>query len=216
MNHKGTSNEILIVILASIVLALTYAFKETLTYALQDNQLLWKAALSFFVILSINVLVKKAVGYHYETNVRTKFWTLQQFGFRKDHKFKKPIPMLWLPLIIALFSKGFLLWFGILEFDVEAKAERVSKRHGLYRFTEVTEWHMAIIAIFALAANLIVAIIAYVAGLELLAKLSIYFIAWSVIPIGRLDGAKIFFGNKGLWIATFAAAMIMLIWGLVI
>ena len=208
MNQKGTSNEILIVVLASIVLALTYAFK--------DNQLLWKAALSFFVILSINVLVKKAVGYKYETNVRTKFWTLQQFGLRKDFKFKKPIPMLWLPLIIALFSKGYLLWFGILEFDVEAKAERVSKRHGLYRFTEVTEWHMALIATFALVANLVVAIIAYIAGLELLAKLSIYFIAWSVIPIGRLDGAKIFNGSRGLWITTFATAMVMLIWGIVI
>jgi len=208
MNPKGTSREILIVILASIVLALAYAFKDT--------QILWKAALSFFIILSINILVKKAIGYHYETNVRTKFWTWQQFGFRKDFKFKKPIPMLWLPLIITLFTKGYFLWLGILEFDFEAKTERVSKRHGLYRFTQVTEWHMAVIAVFALMANLIVAIISYIAGFELISKLSIYFIAWSVIPIGRLDGARIFYGSRGLWIISFITAMIMLIWGFII
>jgi len=170
MASKGSSKEMLIAILASIVLALTYAFKDALIGGIKNGTLLWQAALSFFIIISINILVKKIVGYKYETNVRTKFWTLQQFGLRKDFKLKKPIPMLWLPLILALFSKGYLLWLGILEFDVEAKAERVSKRHGLYRFTEVTEWHMALIAVFALAANLIVAIIAYVAGFELLAR----------------------------------------------
>ncbi|MFH0711622.1 MAG: hypothetical protein V1889_00685 [archaeon] len=208
MDTKENIKEILIIILASIVLALTVAFKNT--------NIFYAAAISFLIILTINVLVKKSVGYYLETKVRTKFWSLYQFGFRKDTHFKKPLPMLWLPLILTLFTKGFFFWLGVLEFDVEAKTERVSRRHGLYRFTEVTEWHMAWIALWALIANLAVAVAAYIAGFELFTRLSIYFIVWSTIPLSNLDGSKIFFSSRTLWAVTFAAAILTFFWALTI
>ena len=130
--------------------------------------------------------------------------------------FLKPIPMLWLPLLLALFSKGLIFWLGILEFDVKAKPERASRRHGLYRFTEVTEWHMAWIAAWGIIANLVFAIAAYIIGFELFAKLSIYYIAWSIIPLGKLDGSKIFFASRALWITIFTITAIILGWGLII
>jgi hypothetical protein len=204
MNTKENTKEVITIILASLVLALTVAFKNT--------EILYAAALSFLIIITINVLVKKLIGYNFEINTKTKFWTWKQFGFRKDMHFNKPLPMIWLPLLLTLFTKGFFLWLGILEFDVEAKTERVSKRHGLYRFTEVTEWHMAWIATWALATNLILAILGYIVGFELFAKLSIYFIAWSVIPLGKLDGSKILFGSRALWmIVTTVAALFLLL-----
>jgi len=208
MDTKENAKELLIIILAAVILALTVAFK--------DRALFYAAATSFLVILIINVLIKKSVGYYLETKVKTKFWSIYQFWFRKDMHFKKPLPMLWLPLLLTLFTKGFFLWLGILEFDVEAKTERVSKRHGLYRFTQVTEWHMAWIAIWALIINLIAAIIGYVAGFELFTKLSIYFIAWSTIPIPGLDGSKIFFSSRTLWAIAFTIAIITLAWALTI
>ncbi len=208
MNAKKNAKGILIIILASLILALTVAFR--------DRALFYTAAISFLIILTINILTKKSVGYYLETNVKTKFWSIYHFWFRKDTHFKKPLPMLWLPLIITLFTKGFFLWLGVLEFDVEAKTERVSRRHGLYRFTEVTEWHMAWITIWALIANLTIAIIGYIAGFELFAKLSIFFIAWSVIPIGNLDGSKIFFSSRALWAVVFTIAIIILAWALII
>ena len=208
MNTKEIAKELLIIILASIILALTVAFKNrTLFYA---------ATISFLIILIANILTKKSVGYYLETKVKTKFWSIYQYWFRKDMHFKKPFPMLWLPLILTLFTKGFFLWLGILEFDVEAKTERVSRRHGLYRFTQVTEWHMAWIAVWALIANFLIAIIAYIVGFELFTKLSIYFIAWSTIPIPGLDGSKIFFSSRILWAITFTIAMITLLWALII
>ena len=208
MDTKEFSKEILIIILAAVVLALTFAFK--------NQSLFYAAALSFLIIITINVLIKKAIGYYLEIKVRTKFWSVYQFGFRKDMHFKKPLPMLWLPLILTLFTKGFFLWLGILEFDVEAKTERVSRRHGLYRFTEVTEWHMAWIVVWALIANLVAAVVGYVAGFELFTKLSIYFITWSTIPISNLDGSKIFFSSRTLWAITFTVAIITLIWAIII
>lgn len=202
MNIKENGNEIFIIVLASIVLAITASFKNT--------GIFYTALVSFLIIIGINVLVKKIIGYNFETAIKTKFWSWYQYGLRTDMHFKKAVPMLWLPLVLVLFTKGFFLWLGILEFDVAAKTERVSRRHGLYRFTEVTEWHMALIATWALAANLILAIAGYIMGFELFAKLSIYFISWSIIPIAGLDGSKIFYGSKILWTIVFTIAMLFL------
>ena len=193
--------EITTIILATVILALTVSFKKT--------EIFYPALLSFLIIISANILKKKIIGFHFETDVETKFWTWYQFGFRKDMHFKAPIPMAWLPLLLVLLSKGHLLWLGILEFDIKAKAERVAKRHGLYRFTEVTEWHITWIATWGLIINLILAIAGYIAGYELFAKLSIYFIMWSIIPIGRLDGAKIFYGSRALWTIVFTIATLL-------
>ena len=200
--------ELTTIILAAIILALTVSFKKT--------DIFYSALLSFLIIIPINILAKKIIGFHFETDVKTKFWTWYQFGIRKDMHFKSPIPMAWLPLILTLFTKGNLLWLGILEFDIKAKTERVAKRHGLYRFTQVTEWHMAWIAIWGLIANLIFAIGGYIIGYELFAKLSIYFIAWNIIPLSRLDGSKIFYASRALWIAIFTITAITLGWGLII
>lgn len=200
--------EIATIILAAVILALTVSFKKT--------EIFYPALLSFLIIISANILTKKIIGFHFETDVKTKFWTWYQFGLRKDMHFKNPIPMAWLPLLLILFTKGHLLWLGILEFDIKAKTERVAKRHGLYRFTEVTEWHMAWIVIWGLIANLILATIGYIAGYELFTKLSIYFIAWNIIPLNRLDGSKILYASRALWITIFIITAIVLGWGLII
>jgi hypothetical protein len=75
---------------------------------------------------------------------------------------------------------------------------------------------MAKIAIWALVANLILAIIAYIADFELFTRLSIYFIAWQVIPISNFDGAKILYASKARWIIAFTIAMIILGWSLIV
>ena len=208
MGTKELEKEIFIIILAAVILALTVSFKQTHIFI--------ASIISFLIIITANVLVKKLVGYHFETKVRTKFWTWYQFGFRKDAHFKKPVPMAWLPLLLTLFTKGIFWWLAILEFDVEAKTERVSRRHGLYRYTQVTEWHMAWIAVWGIIVNILLAIVGYGAGFELFAKLNIYFAVWSIIPLGRLDGAKIFFSSRGLWATIATVVGIMLIWGLTV
>jgi hypothetical protein len=204
MNKKET----FIIILAALILALATAFKNT--------KIFYAAFLSFLLILTINILTKKIIGYQFETSVKTKFWTLYQYGFRKDMHFKAPVPMAWLPLLLALFSQGFILWLAILEFDIKAKPERVAKRHGIYRFTQITEWHIAWITTWGIIANLILAIIGYILGFELFAKLSIYFIAWNIIPLNKLDGSKIFYASRALWIIIFTITLIILSWGLII
>ncbi len=208
MDLREIRKESLIVLISSLVLALTISFK--------DNSILNYTFISFFIILSINILAKKIAGNFLETNVKTKFWRIYQWGFRKDAHFKTKLPMIWLPLILTLITKGIFWWLAILQFDVEAKTERVSRKHGLYRFTQVTEWHIAWIAIWGIIANLILAIIGYLAGFELFAKLNIYFAMWSIIPLSNLDGSKIFFSSRGLWITIFTILLVFFGWSFII
>lgn len=208
MDLGETKKEAIAIFIASLVLALTIS--------LRNNSILNYAFISFLIILSMNVFTKKIVGYFLETNVKTKFWSVYQWGFRKSSHFKINLPMVWLPLILTLFTKGIFWWLAILQFDVEAKTERVSRKHGLYRFTQVTEWHIAWIAIWGIIANLALAIIGYISGFELFAKLNIYFAMGSIIPLSNLDGSKIFFSSRGLWITLFTILSIFFGWSFLI
>ena len=208
MKIKESLTEFLIILLATIILAITVSAKT--------RDLIFYASVSFLIIILANIFVKKIVGYFLEIKVKTKFWSWYQFGFRKTSHFKSAIPMAWLPLLLSLLTRGIFWWLAILEFDVEAKTERVSKRHGLYRFTEVTEWHIAWIAAWGIIINLVLAVIAYFAGFELFSKLSVFYAVWSVVPLSSLDGSKIFFASRALWITITTIVAIFFIWGLAI
>ena len=211
MNLKEFSQEISIIILAAVILGLSVSFL--------NSEILLPATISFLVIISLNILAKKLLAYYLEADIKPKFWCMYQYWFTKRSHFKKPIPMLWLPLVLSLIFRGALGlfgWFGILEFDVKPKIERVSRRHGLYRFSQMTDWHISLIAAFGIIVNLIAAIIGYILGFETFTTLSIYFAVWSILPIASLDGSKILFGSKVLWLTLFIIISIFLGYSLVV
>ena len=86
-----------------------------------------------------------------------------------------------------------------MEFEIHPSTARASKRHGIYRFTEMTDWHMGLIAAAGLVANLFAAMIGYIIGAPEFTKLSIYYACFCLIPFGNLDGTKIFFGSIIIW-----------------
>ncbi len=188
--------ELPIIFIASIILGLTVSYPFS---SLKEIPAIVTAIIFFLIILSLNITTKKVVAYYLEADIKTKFWSWYQFWYTKRGHFKNPLPMLWLPPLLSLVSKGYVLWLGILEFDIKAKTERVSKRHGLYRFSDVTEWHISSIAALGIITNLVLAVIGYFIGLEFFAKLNIWFAFWSIIPISGLDGSKILAGSKILW-----------------
>jgi hypothetical protein len=208
MEIKTTIREGVIVLLSAFILAMTVSFR--------NNDFLLYATISFLVIIGANLIIKKIVGYYLEIKIIPKFWSVYNYGFRKDSHFKVPVPMFWLPLIGTLITGGYFWWLAILEFDVMPRVERVSKRHGLYRYTEVTEYHIGSIAIWGIAANIALAIIAYFANFEEFSKLSIYFIAWSIIPLSSLDGSKILFMGRKIWAIMAILIAMLTLWALLI
>lgn len=191
MNWKKFSTQALIIIISTIVLAITVT--------MGNLSLSTAAGISFLIIILSNFIIKYIVAYILESKISINFWNWYQWGFRKDSHFKKPVPMIWLPIVLAFITRGMFWWLGVLSFDVEPRTERVAKRHGLYRFTQMTEWHIAWIAAFGIIINLTLAIVGYILGFEFFAKLNIYFAVWSLIPLSDLDGNKILMASRIMW-----------------
>ena len=196
--------EILILIISALVLtlAINYGRPESSFYT---------GITTFLIIFFINYGIKKLVANYFEISISIKPWEIKYFGFKEKNQFKKPISMIWWPLFISLITLGKFWWFPILEFDVKGKQERAARRHGLYRFTEVTENHIAYIVFWSIIATLISGLIGYFIGFESFFKISVFYALWSLVPLSRLDGSKLFFGEKWLWFFTTIITLIFFV-----
>ena len=162
----------------------------------------------------VNVIAKKIVSYYYESEVKMRIWEIRRWGVATHRYMKKPFPAgAFLPIIVTAFTVGYLTWMASLVFDVKPKAYRAAKRFGLYSFSEMTEWHIALIAASGIFANLVLAVLGYLIDFPEFAKLSIYYAAFNMIPFSDLDGCKTFFGSPVLW--TFLAAIVLIALGYV-
>ena len=195
--------EIFSILLVTIILAFAFSIKKFTT------EILLYTLLSVFLIIIINIAAKKITSHYFESEIEIKLWEIKRYGlmgismggFRHpDKKFKHPFPAgIFFPMITAALSLGNFIWMSSFIFNVKAKIHRAAKRHGLYSFSEMTEFHIALIATAGIVANLILAIAGYLAGFETFAKLNIYYAFFNILPISDLDGNKIFFGSKILW-----------------
>ena len=197
------TNELIHIIFAIIVITFAVSLSKIINGAINlETSAIYLLFISLIVL--VNILAKKLSSEYYEAVLETKILSFERFGFRREQYFKKPFPIgIVLPFLFAVLSYGKFLWFAVLESDIEGTSARAAKRHGIYRFTEMTDNDRAIIISSGIVANLVLAIVAYLIGTTELAKWSIYYAAFSLIPgpFGGLDGLKIFFGNKVLWFA---------------
>jgi hypothetical protein len=193
--------ELLYIVLSAVTLALIISMLESVNIFLY-------ALLAIFVVIVINVLAKKITAYYLDSDVEVKLWEVQRYGYKSHQQFQNPIQAgLFVPIILGILSFGYLQWLASLTFEVQPKVYRAAKRHGLYTFSEMTEYHLGIIAAAGVLANLLFAIIFYLVGLEGFARLNIYFAFFSMIPLSNLDGNKIYFGNVVIW--SFLAALVL-------
>ncbi len=167
----------------------------------------WKifgiTCLTILAVIAINTFSKKIAGHILDTDVEIKMWEWRRFGYKPHQKFTGMIPFgIIIPLIIKFISIGLVNWMGCLTFEVEGKSYKSAKRYGLYSFSEVTEKEMGWIATAGIWANLLFALVAYLLGMPLFAKLNVFSAFFNIIPISNLDGAKIFFGNIPNWAFT--------------
>lgn len=197
--------ELAIIIVSSIIIGFMIS-------SFQTSDVLGYSILSILLIVSINTIVKKIAGSFFESEVKINLWEIQRFGWKPESKFKNPMPAgIIFPIIFKLISLGKINWLAFLTFDVEAKVSRAAKRHDIYTFSELSEYHLGVIAAWGIAANLFFAAIWGLIGgpSEMnFIHLSIYYALFNMIPISDLDGNKIFFGSIVLW--SFLAAIILL------
>ena len=195
-------NEIFSILLITLILAFTISIlkiSETFLFVL----------ISVFIIIIANVFAKKIASYYLDSEIEIKLWEVKRYGFKPTKYFKKQFPAgAFFPILITAFSFGYLKWMACLVFDIKPKIYRAAKRYGLYNFSEMTEYHIGLIAGSGIIINLFLAIIGYLIGFDEFSKLNLYYAFFNILPISDLDGNKIFFGSLILW--SFLASIILI------
>lgn len=193
---------IIIIIALSLNLSLSI-FEEWKTFLY--------ALLAVAIVILANVFIKKLIAYRLDSEIEMRVWEIGKYGFTKDKHSKKPFPLgAFLPIIskIILFPLKNFVWMACLVFDVKPRIYRGAKRFGLYTFSEVTEYHLGLIAASGIGINLILSIIGYFLGFPLFARLNIYYAFFNMLPLSEFDGNKIFFGNLIMW--AFLASLVLI------
>ncbi len=194
--------EIPIILVIMVILTLTISLIKSIEFFLYT-------LLAVFLVVIINLVAKKIICYYVDSEIEIKLWEIKRYGFKPKSYLKKPLPIGGiLPFLITALTLGFTTWMACLVFEVTPKVYRAAKRHGLYRFSAMTESHIGLIAAAGIIANLVFAVIGYLLGFPEFAKISIFYAFFNMIPISNLDGNKIFFGSLVFW--SFLAAIVLI------
>ena len=207
------SSELTDIISAIIILAIVSSF----SFAIKQKWIEIPLILIFSVIIiSLSILAKKFTAYSLDADVEHEIWQMHHFPnlLPPYRKLKNPFKAgAIIPVLLSIVSLGLVKFMSILTYETKALKYRASKRHGFYSFTEMTDSHNALIGASGIFVILLLAIISYFfQPISYLSKIAIYYAFWNLLPISKLDGAQIFFGNRILWtvLATITGLFVVL------
>jgi hypothetical protein len=180
-----------------------------------------KTFLIVFSVIIANIAAKKIAAHYFGADIKIKLWSFRRFmyvdkkriyGYKPHQKLKSELPAgFFFPLIIKFLTVGLVNWMGCLSFEAKGTIYRTARKWQLFQFLDVTEKEMAWISFTGIIINVIIAIATNLIGLPLLSKISLQYAFFNSLPIGTLDGMKMFFGNKTLWITSILLTSIGLI-----
>lgn len=191
---------------------LVFAFAISFT---QGAEAFLLALFPSFLIIIINAEAKKLAAYYFETDIKIRTWHFQRYWVFPSSYFTTPIPIgIILPVLLSIVSLGYAKWMAFLQFDSRPLKHKAAKKHYGDRFSELVEKHIAFIAASGILANVILAFILALFNLGDLARLSIYYGFFNMLPVSQLDGSKIFFWSWRLWL--FMLALLVVSWLLLV
>ena len=165
----------------------------------------------FAVIFFVSILSKKLTALYLQTEEESKIWGIQRYWFDKHHYFSREVPLgIILPILMLIISMGTLPWYASLQSEVKPLKHKAVRRSGLLSFTEISENDIALISVAGIASVLVLSLFAYLVNLPLLSRIAIHFAFFNMLPISSLDGARLFFGNKPLWIIMAVITLVAL------
>jgi hypothetical protein len=158
-------------------------------------------------MIAIQIAAQNLMAYRFGAKLEYNLWDIRRYWFYEKAYFKKPFPA-WLviPILLIVITFGFVKWLAVLTFEAFPTTKRVKER-----WYELTEWEYALIAVSGIFANLILAIISEIAGWHEFAVLNLLFAFFNVLPFSELNGTKILFGSRMLWIFSIILIVTMLI-----
>ncbi|NCN86580.1 hypothetical protein GW932_02005 [archaeon] len=183
---------------------------------------------TILLVILINVIAKKIMAFFFDAEIEIKTWEFQRLitinpfskrisGLKDSQKMKSKFPAgFFIPLIVKFISVGLVNWMACLTFEIKGTVYRTARRWQMYQYSEVTEDEMGWIAFIGIIANLLFAVLGYLINMPLFSKLNLVYAFFQVIPLGDLDGTKMFFGRQSLWWAAAIIASIGLVMSMVI
>ncbi|MBT3394880.1 hypothetical protein HOA59_01635 [archaeon] len=162
------------------------------------------AALALIIGESIRKIIAKRKGCETEYQL----WQIKKYGITKSAKFpikifNKRIKSLYIGIVLPLIT--IFLSIGHIKFMIigtsQAK-EIILKRVGK-KYAKITEFETAIIALAGPLTYILLALVfkaLSLPGFEQFIEMTYLLALYSMIPLSKLDGAKIFFGSLPLYI----------------
>ncbi|MEK6910881.1 MAG: hypothetical protein AABW82_03840 [Nanoarchaeota archaeon] len=210
MNKREISHILAAIIILAVISSFGPIFKTG--YSEFPKILLFSA-----IIIGVSIAGKKIVAFLLDSDVEHEIWQFQRFGWKPHYYLPNKLPFgIIIPLFFTIFSLGFLKVCTILTYEARALKYRASRRFGFYSFTELTDWHNAIIGAAGIISVLIIAAVGYLPGIEYLSKMSAFYALTNLIPYSKLDGTQIFFGSRVLYTALLVISLIFFVFALII
>ncbi|MBU0957331.1 MAG: hypothetical protein KKF56_00825 [Nanoarchaeota archaeon] len=213
------TKEIISLIIALIIIAFVALMNQA--YLSESKEILlidFLFALLFFaIILIVNVVAKKISAHIHNVDIEHKIWHFQRWGYYERSHFKKPIPVgIILPFILSILTFGAVPWYAVTQFDAKPQKHRAVRKHDVYSFAELTDRDLGLIAATGIWPMLLIVAVAYIINLPALGSLALFFAAFNLIPLGQLDGTKIFFGSHIRWIIYSAIVLALIAYSIIL
>jgi Zn-dependent protease len=159
----------------------------------------------FALIVLASVFAKKLAGYFVEVDVRTEVWDFRRYGLKESQKFKNPLPIgMILPIILLMFSYGTLKWPAITQTEFKAKITKQIKKRKPWSHVDVRELDIALICFAGIFSSIFIALVSFAFSKEL-ALISLLYAFFNILPLGKLDGIKLFFSSKNIYFIAILA-----------
>jgi len=171
------------------------------------------------LIIFTSIFAKKLMAYLLDSDVEHEIWRFSRWGIKPHQEFKKEVQFgIILPLMLSILSLGAIKFSTFLSYEARALKKRAAKRFGPFSYTEMTEWHHAVIGAAGIAAVLLLALIIYFLpfDLEYPAKLAVFYAFSNMIPLPKTDGLQIFFGSRVLYTVLAVISIIFLSYAIII
>lgn len=209
-NKLFNPREIRGLFLGAIILGFIFSFREwgygevNLNIGLIN---LIRATILSLVVLLVYQVSHKVIAKKYDAISTFRLWSIKRFWFTKSSKIEniklfgksfKTIKMGFIfPVLLSLLSNGFIRFAAVGSSEItEISRKRIGRE-----FTHLTEFELAKIHLVGPLTTLLLALVLFqFPGFEKIVEISYMVALFSMIPFSGLDGAKIFFGSRALYL----------------
>ena len=209
--------EVIHIILAIAVLALISGFRDLI----ESNILAFSIILgASAIVIGVNLVSKKLAASRLDADVEHELWKVERYGLKPGYHLDKPIfAGIIVPIFVAIVTLGSIKFMTLLTYETRALKRRAAKRFGPYSFTEMTDFHNALVGAAGIVGCLLVTFVTYWFDgqfWELLGRMATFYAFFNLIPISKLDGSQIFFGSRPWWAVLVVITLIFMMYAMLL